>query len=151
LLHDHLLLSNRWRPASRLGQPIRDVCGVVAAGRDHTKEEIGAVVLNSSSKHLLISWNGRGPFHRPESVDRRANTQVANALHSDIGTFFWAGAAFGPVLDRDLGKADTDSPNITSENISSIESLAGTNSIIKTLEVDWRSSETEEKIMNTTH
>jgi hypothetical protein len=40
------------------------------------------------------------------------------------------------VLDRDLGKADTDSTNIATKDITTIQRLPGTYSVIQTFKVD---------------
>jgi hypothetical protein len=69
-------------------------------------------------------------------VDCCAYAQFTNALYSEIGTFFWAGSTFRSILDGNLGKTDADGPNITSKDVSSVESFAGPNGIIETLEVN---------------
>jgi len=103
---------------------------------NHAQEKVGPIILDSTSKDLLFSRNRRGALDAAQSVDGRANAQITDTLSNDTCILVWRATAFLPVLYRNLCKADTDSANIASKDIAAIESLAGTNSIVKTFKIN---------------
>jgi hypothetical protein len=108
----------------------------VHSGSNHAQKEVGPVVLDSTSEDLLLSGNGRCTLDAAQRVDGCANTQITNTLSNDICVLVRRATPFLSVLYRNLRKTDTDSPNITSKDVSTIESLAGTNSIVKAFKVN---------------
>ncbi len=75
-------------------------------------------------------------------MNSRADAEVADTLDVDVRALVLAAAAILSVLDGNLGKADTDGTDIASQNVATVEGLAGPHGVVQTLEVDWKSMST---------
>ncbi len=136
LLQYHLLLGDRGRPPGGLGDA---VIGMRARG-NHAEEQIRPVVLERTAEHLLIDGNRRGPLDVSESMDRSPDAQITNALNVDVGRLVLAAIVVLAILDRHLRETDTDGPDITAKNVTSVEGLTSPNRIVQTFEVDCAKS-----------
>jgi hypothetical protein len=124
-----LLLCDRSRPA------IWALRRVVHSRCDHAEKQIGPVILNRTTKDLLLDWNSRRAFDATQSVNGRTDAQVANTLGNDV-SWLLAICALLPILDWDLGISDANGTDITSKNVTAVQGLASSDSIIKAFEVD---------------
>jgi hypothetical protein len=66
-----------------------------------------------------------------------SDAQIANTLHRNTGTLVLRSVTFLTVLDRDLGKANADSTNVATKDITTIQCLPGTHSVIQTFKVNY--------------
>ena len=85
---------------------------------------------------MLINRNGGSALDTPKSMDRGTNTEITDALNIERSSFVLSGT-FLTVLDWNLGEPDTNSTDIASQNVSSIQGLSSSDSIVKTLKIDW--------------
>ena len=104
--------------------------------RNHAQEQVGPIVLNRASEHLLLGRDRRRAFYAAQSVDRSANTQIADALGDDVGILVRRTRSFLSVLDRHLGKTNADRANVASQDIAPIEGLARADGVVQALKVD---------------
>ena len=110
------------------------------AGSDHTEQQVGPVVLQGATEHLLVHWDGRRALDVAKGMDRGTNAEIADTLDTDVRRLVLAAIAILAVLDRDLGEPNTNSANVAAQDVAAIEGLARPNCIIKTFKVDCRHS-----------
>lgn len=70
-------------------------------------------------------------------MDSCPNAEVTHTLNIRSDAFILA-CAFLAVLDGNLRETDTNGTNVTTQNVSAVQSLASAYGIIETLEVDCR-------------
>jgi len=86
---------------------------------------------------LLISGYGGGALDSTESMNGSSYRELAYTLNTSRCIFF-SFSTSSSAFDRNSGESNADGPNITAKNITAVESLACTNSVVESLEIDWR-------------
>lgn len=108
----------------------------MVARPDHTEEEVGPVVLNSTTENLLISRDSGSPLDGAKCMDSSSDAQVSNSLRRGIRIFLSTSTPFLAIFNWDLGETNTDGTNIATEDIPTIKGLPSSDSIIQTLKID---------------
>ena len=134
LSQDHLLFSDRGLPTRKLR------CGfqlsIVKARTNHTQEQVGSIILNSTTENLLVNGDSRGTLNIAESMNRSTDAEITDALDIRSDAFVLTSSLLA-VLDGDLGKANANSADVAAEDVAPIESLACPHRIVKPFKVDY--------------
>jgi hypothetical protein len=85
---------------------------------------------------LLISRYGGSALDSTESMNGSSYWEIAYTLNTSRCIFF-SFSTTSSTFDRNSGESNADSPDITAKNITAVESLACTNGVVESLEVDW--------------
>lgn len=106
---------------------------------DHTEQKVAPVVLDGAAKHLLIDRYRGGALDGPEAVNDAAERDVPATGNADVGSLIRSNGLTiraGGVLDWNPSIANAHGTHVAAENVTPIEGLASTDSIIKSFEVD---------------
>ena len=134
LSQDHLLFSDRSLPTRKLRCGLQ--LSIVKARANHTQEQVGSIILNSTTENLLVNGNSRGTLDIAESMNRSTDAEITDALDIRSDTFVLTSSLLA-VLDGDLCEPDTNRADVAAKNVSSVQSLTSTDSIVEAFEVDY--------------
>ena len=90
------------------------------AGSDHAEQQVGPIVLQGATEHLLVYRDGGCALDVTEGMDCGANAQIADTLDTDVRRLVLAAIAILAVLDRDLGESNTNSANVAAQDVAAV-------------------------------
>ena len=105
---------------------------------NHTQQQVRAIIFHSAAQDLLVNRDSRGSLDMAQSVNGRADAQLADTLDVEASGILLTSGTLLTVLDGHLGESDTDGTDIATEHITAIQSLPSSNSVIQTLKIDWK-------------